>query len=54
MPNREIVNFISVRDHRNGVGKILDHIVDKSNIWAEIQMNMSSMKEGRDKIRRAI
>ena len=34
--------------------KILVHIVDKSKILPEIQMNMSCMKEGRDKVRRAI
>jgi len=54
IPSREIVNFRSARDLRSGVGKILVHIVDKSKILPEIQMNMSCMKEGRDKVRRAI
>ena len=48
------MNFRSARDLRSSIGEILVHIVDKSKILPEIQMNMSCMEEGRVKVRRAI
>lgn len=53
MPSKDILSFRPVRDHRNDVGRILDYVAGKHYIWAEIQISMSSIREGRDKGRRA-
>lgn len=51
MPSRETLSFRSVRDCRNDVVVILDYVVDKYYIWAKIQISVSSVSEGRDKVK---
>lgn len=53
MPSRETLNFRSVRNCRNAVVMILDYVVDKYYIWAEIQISVSSACEGKDKVKEA-